>query len=78
MKKFYWKEFIKKSGKERFIKFIITILITSIASVLVIKEFGIVIIIESLLLSYIYDLIKDFRNISKEVNEMYSIENKKK
>lgn len=74
MKKFYWKAFIKKSGKINFIIFIAAILITIPCIIWITKEYGIVIVAQGVGISIIYDNIKEFIKIAKEANNEYTIE----
>lgn len=74
MKKFYWKEFIKKIGIGKFIFIIIITICTICCSIWVIKQYGFSVVIQSILFSILYDNIKNFKEVIIEVNDHYSID----
>lgn len=74
MKKFMWKEFIKKTGgKKKFITFIILTILTIATIIWVIYDIGISIVIESIVLSILIDMIKEYIKALKETDEYFSI-----
>jgi hypothetical protein len=78
MKKFYWNALIKKISIKNFVLFILSFIITVIASINLFCKFGLDIVIESFALSLLFDEYKTFKNGIKEINDEYTIEEKKK
>lgn len=77
MKKFYWKAIINKMGKGRFILFIIATLISVFFIAITIKRDGIIIAAQAAYYSYLFSLINEFKEVAIQVNERYTVENKK-
>lgn len=73
MKKFYWKALIDKMGMRNFIEFLIAVIVTIIATAILFKKYGLDIVIESFVLSYLFDKYKEFHKAICELNEKYTI-----
>lgn len=79
MKKFAWEDFIKKiGGKKEFVKFLIITILTIASMIWVFLDIGLSIVIESIMLSILFDYAKEYIKVLKEVDEKFTIEIKKK
>lgn len=79
MKKFMWKAFIEKiGGLKKFIMFTIITIITTIAAIFIAINKGFDVVIETISISILTNYIIKYREAIKEINDKYTIEEKKK